>query len=197
MKMVKMRRVYNPETHFGRDEMARPRGARRMKLLTRIRVLIVFPLLASGILLADSVDDYVKREMEAKHIPGMAVVVLKDGKVIKQKAYGVSNIELNVPATLRNVYPVASITKLFTVTAVFLLVQEGKIRLDQEIIQLLPGLPNSWKNVTILNCLSHTSGIPDYPGIYDSRSPPADAGRGPEDGVNPCDGVSYGRQIGL
>jgi len=123
-------------------------------------------------MLADSLDDYVLHEMEAKHIPGMAVVVLKDGKVAKEKAYGVSNLERGVPATLQDVYPVASITKLFTVAAVFLLVQENKIRLDQKLTEILPDLPSSWRDVTILNCLSHTSGIPDYAGVYDSSTPP-------------------------
>jgi hypothetical protein len=121
---------------------------------------------------ADPVDDYINREIHAKHIPGMAVVVLKDGVVVKEKAYGTANIEFTEPATLQDVYPIASITKLFTTVAVFMLVQEGKIHLKDKITDLLPGLPASWKDVTVLNCLSHTSGIPDLHQIYDSWSVP-------------------------
>jgi D-alanyl-D-alanine carboxypeptidase len=60
-----------------------------------------------------------------------------------------------------DVFPIASITSLFTATAVFELVQDGKIRLDDRIAALVPGLPALWKDITILQCLSHTSGLPD------------------------------------
>lgn len=143
-----------------------------MKSIAWLVLAVFYSVLGSGISLADSVDEYVKHEMSAKRIPAMSIVVLKDGKVIKQRAYGVVNVEHAVPAALTDVYPVASITKLFTATAVFLLVQENKLQLNQKIVDLLPGLPNAWKEVTVLNCLSHTSGIPDYPGVYDSPSPP-------------------------
>jgi CubicO group peptidase (beta-lactamase class C family) len=111
---------------------------------------------------AHPVDDYVKQQMEDKNIPGLALVVLKDGKVIKQQAWGLANIELKVPVTLENVFPLASITKVFTATGVFLLVQDGKIRLDDKITRLIPGLPPAWSAINVLDCLSHTSGLPDY-----------------------------------
>jgi CubicO group peptidase (beta-lactamase class C family) len=92
-------------------------------------------------------------------------VVLKDGRVIKQQSYGLANVELGVPTSKDSVFPLASVTKIFTSTAVYLLVQEHKIRLDDRVTQLLRGLPKSWNEVTVLNCLSHTSGITDiFPG---------------------------------
>jgi CubicO group peptidase (beta-lactamase class C family)/transposase len=126
----------------------------------------------TGPLHADQIDDYINHEIHAKHIPGMAIVALKDGVVVKEKAYGTANLEFMDPGTLQDVYPIASITKLFTAVAVFMLVQDGKIHLEDKITDLLPALPASWRDVTVLNCLSHTSGIPDFPQIYDSWSVP-------------------------
>ena len=65
--------------------------------------------------------------MNARHIPGLVLLVLKDGKVIKQQSYGLANIELGVPTGKDSVFPLASVTKVFTATAVYMLVQEGKI----------------------------------------------------------------------
>src|SRR5271165_6430267 len=131
----------------------------------RVSFFILAYLLAVPCLFADSVDDYLREQMNARHIPGLVLVVLKDGEVIKQQSYGLANVELRVPTTKDSVFPLASITKVFTATAVYLLVQEGKLRLGDKVTQLLPELPNSWSEITVLNCLSHTSGIPDiFPG---------------------------------
>jgi CubicO group peptidase (beta-lactamase class C family) len=125
----------------------------------------VFQLLAASHLLADSVDDYVRQQMNAQHIPGIVLVVLKDGKVTKQQAYGLANVELGVPTSLDSVFPLASVTKVFTSTAVYLLVQDKKIHLEDKVTQALPGLPDSWNEITVLNCLTHTSGLVDiFPG---------------------------------
>jgi D-alanyl-D-alanine carboxypeptidase len=126
--------------------------------------LLIF-LLTAPRLLADSVDDYIREQMNARHLPGVVLVVLRDGKVIKQQSYGLANVELGVPTSKDSVFPLASVTKIFTATAVYLLVQEGKLRLSDKVTQLLPGLPYAWNEITVLNCLSHTSGIPDiFPG---------------------------------
>ena len=103
--------------------------------------------------------------MNLQHIPGIVLVVLKDGKLIKQEAYGMADVELGVPTSMDSVFPLASVTKVFTSTAVYLLVQEQKIRLEDKVTQLLPGLPDAWNEITVLNCLTHTSGLADiFPG---------------------------------
>jgi CubicO group peptidase (beta-lactamase class C family) len=131
----------------------------------RVSLFILAYLLAVPCLFADSVDDYLREQMNARHIPGLVLVVLKGGEVIKQQSNGLANVELRVPTTKDSVFPLASITKVFTATAVYLLVQEGKLRLGDKVTQLLQELPNSWSEITTLNCLSHTSGIPDiFPG---------------------------------
>jgi len=121
---------------------------------------------------ADSIDDYIRLQMQQKHIPAVALIVLNEGKVVKQQAYGVANIEFNVKATLNQVYPLASVTKIFTSTAVFLLEQAGEIHLNDKVTQFIPGLPDAWNEVTVEHCLSHTSGISDLPSVYNSFTVP-------------------------
>ena len=136
-------------------------SARSIALLLAILAVSVFGVAQS------TVDDYVLEQMKAKHIPSLELIVVRQGKIVKQRSYGIANVELNVPATNDNVYPIASITKVLTATATFLLIQDGKLRLDEPIAELLSGIPKEWNQVTVLNCLSHSSGIPDIPNIYD------------------------------
>lgn len=110
---------------------------------------------------ADNIDDFVHAEMARKHISGMAVAVIQNNQVIKESVYGLASIELNVPVTLDTSYSLASMTKIFTTSATMVLVQDGKITLDESITKVLPQLPAKWSKVTIRNCLSHTSGLPD------------------------------------
>ena len=63
---------------------------------------------------ADKIDDYIKREMTKRQIPGVALAVIKNGKVIKMKSYGLANVELGVPVTPDSVFDLASLTKQFT-----------------------------------------------------------------------------------
>jgi len=128
-------------------------------------LLILVQMLRAHSLFADSVDDYIREQMVANHIPGSVLVVLKAGKIIKQQPYGLANVELGVPTNVGSVFPLASVTKVFTATAVYLLVQEGKVRLEDKVTLLLPGLPNTWGEISVLNCLTHSSGLPDvFPG---------------------------------
>lgn len=111
---------------------------------------------------ADAVDTFLKAEMSRRHIPGISVVVVRDGKVIKAKGYGRANVETGAPATPDTVYELASVTKQFTATAVMMLVEEGRVKLEESILTYLPDLPEAWKPVTVRHLLNHTSGIRSY-----------------------------------
>jgi len=136
--------------------------------MNRIPWLLIAPLLLGAataytptVAQSDQADEYIRAEMQKRHIPGLTLAVLKEGRAIKQKAYGMANVELGVPATIDTVYQIASNTKTFTSVAVMLLVEEGKLSLDDKVATLLPGLPASWGGVTVKHCLTHTSGLPD------------------------------------
>ena len=115
----------------------------------------------------DGVDAFVQGLMQKRHIPGVSVAVVHDGSVVLEKGYGLANLELGVPATENTVYQLASVTKTFTATAVMMLVQEGKLALDDKITERLPDLPTAWQKVTIRHLLSHTSGIKSYTSVRD------------------------------
>ena len=133
-----------------------------MDFSTALRVSLACALLAPCAPRADEVDDYVQARMTAQHIPGLALAVVKNGRLEKSVGYGLANVELNVPARPETVFQIQSVTKTFTASAVMLLVEEGKIGLDDRITQHLDNLPETWKEITVRHLLSHTSGIKDF-----------------------------------
>lgn len=110
---------------------------------------------------ADEIDDLVRAEMVKSKAPGVAIAVVKDGKVIRTQAYGLANVEHNVPATPDTVFRVASMSKQFCAAATMLLVQEGKASVKDSVRKWLPDAPESWQGITLHHLLSHTSGMPD------------------------------------
>jgi CubicO group peptidase (beta-lactamase class C family) len=120
---------------------------------------LAFLLIASVVTRADKIDDYVKAEMERQHVPGVSIVVIKDMKIIKMAGYGFANVELNVPAKPETVYKIGSVSKQFIATGIMMLVQEGRITLDDPVSKFLDGTPDTWKAITVRHLLTHTSGI--------------------------------------
>lgn len=114
--------------------------------------------------LSPQVDEYVAGEMHAEKIPGLALAVVRDGAIVKAQGYGLANVELNVPVKPETLFESGSVGKQFTATAVMMLVEEGKIALDDKITKYFPDAPAAWREITVRNLLSHTSGIPDYTG---------------------------------
>jgi CubicO group peptidase (beta-lactamase class C family) len=109
-----------------------------------------------------SVDEFVNSELRAQHIPGVAVGVVRDGKIIKAAGYGMANVELSVPTKPESIFQTGSVGKQFTATAVMMLVEEGKVGLGDKISKYFPDSPPAWKEITVRHLLTHTSGIPDY-----------------------------------
>jgi len=111
---------------------------------------------------ADEVDDYVRSEMREQHVPGLSLAVVRNGEVVKAQGYGLASLELNAPATAETVYPIASVTKQLTAAAILLLVQDGKLGLDNKISRYLEKTPPAWREVTVRHLLANTSGIKDH-----------------------------------
>jgi CubicO group peptidase (beta-lactamase class C family) len=102
--------------------------------------------------------------------PGAAVLVVKDGGVIFEHGYGVTDLRTKRRIDSRTNFRLASVTKQFTAAAVMLLVRDGKIRYEDRLIDIFPGFPEYGRAVTIRHLLNHTSGLPDYEDLM----PPAD-----------------------
>lgn len=94
--------------------------------------------------------------------PGYAVAVVENGKVVFEKGYGLASLEYEVPFTPQTAFNTASLSKQFTGLAISLLVQEGKVDLDQDIRKYVPAVPAFGKEkITVRQLLHHTSGIRD------------------------------------
>ncbi|MCY7345539.1 MAG: beta-lactamase family protein [Pyrinomonadaceae bacterium] len=111
---------------------------------------------------ADEVDSYIETQMRNLHIPGISLAVVRDGRIVKTKGYGLANIEANSAAAPKTVYEIGSITKQFTAAAVMMLIEEGKVRLDNKISKYFPDAPTAWNQITVRHLLSHTSGIQNH-----------------------------------
>ncbi|MBK8608508.1 MAG: serine hydrolase [Chitinophagaceae bacterium] len=94
--------------------------------------------------------------------PGAAVLIAKNGKVIYRKAFGNADLELNVPMKAENVFELGSITKQFTAVSVLMLMEQGKLQLDNSITRFIPDYPTQGKKITVHQLLNHTSGIKSY-----------------------------------
>ncbi|HEX8250444.1 MAG TPA: serine hydrolase domain-containing protein [Pyrinomonadaceae bacterium] len=117
----------------------------------------------------DEIDRYVQAEMRRQKIPGVSVAVLREGKIVALKSYGLANVEHQVPVKPETVFQSGSIAKQFTAAAVMILAEEGKISLDDKIPKYFTDAPETWKNITVRHLLNHTSGMGDYPPEVDLR----------------------------
>jgi len=95
--------------------------------------------------------------------PGAAVVVVKDGAVVYLHGYGCADLEHRIPITPQTLFDVASVAKQFTGLSVAMLVQQGKLSLDDEIHKHLPDVPDFGKPITINHLVHHASGLRDWP----------------------------------
>jgi uncharacterized protein (TIGR03435 family) len=109
-----------------------------------------------------SIDRFVTEEMEREQIPGLAVGIYNRGQILLAKGYGLANVELNVPVKPETIFQSGSVGKQFVSAAIMMLVEEGKIDLDDSIVKYFPNAPASWKPILVKNLLSHTSGLAEY-----------------------------------
>jgi CubicO group peptidase (beta-lactamase class C family) len=93
---------------------------------------------------------------------GACVLGIDHGKVVFKHGYGVTDVETNTPCTPATNFRLASVSKQFTATAVMLLVDRGKISLDDTLDEFFPGFPNYGRRITVKHLLTHTSGLPHY-----------------------------------
>lgn len=150
----------------------------KMKLFFCWSLCLAFALgqTASAQIKADKVDEFVREQMRNLKIPGLALGVLEDGKIVKMSAYGTANLETGTPVTTKSVFTIASLSKQFIAMAVLLLEQEGKLALDDKAAKYIDGTPDAWKDITLRQLLAHTSGIVRDPADYQpyKEQPPMD-----------------------
>jgi len=110
---------------------------------------------------ADEIDSLIRGAMRQERVPGMALLVMRSGKVVRLSTYGLANVEHQVLVKHDTVFQSGSLGKQFTATAVLLLQQRGQITLDDPVGKYLPPGPPEWAPMTVRELLDHTSGIHD------------------------------------
>lgn len=128
-------------------------------------VLAEVSTLAAGITQATQpeVDRYMQEQLVEQRIPGITLVVVRDGTVIYGKGYGYADRETARPVKPEDRFEIGSISKSFAATAIMLLVEEGKVSLDDKLDKFISAVPPQWSGITIRHLLNHTSGLPEYP----------------------------------
>ena len=109
--------------------------------------------------------------------PGATAIVVKDGRVVHRKAYGLANVELQVAMRPESVLALASLSKQFTAAAILKLAEEGRLSVGDEISRFLPNYPTHGNKITIEHLLTHTSGLNGLSETSDLRAVNAQEGR--------------------
>lgn len=110
------------------------------------------------------IDSVAKKQMEVFEIPGLAIGLIMNNKVVYAKGFGVQSLDSMIPISDSSLFHMASVSKPFVATAVMQLVEKGKISIDSSLDSYLPYFrmaDNRYKKITVKHILSHSSGIPD------------------------------------
>jgi CubicO group peptidase (beta-lactamase class C family) len=143
-----------------------------VRVLMRAALLV---LVAPPTVAADPVDDIVNAQLKRQGVPGVSVAIVKDGAIVKAEGYGLANAELDIRATPDAVYQIGSVSKQFIAAGIMLLVQGGKVSLDDKASRYLAGTPASWEAITLRHLLTHTAGIVNEPPGFDPFKVQSDA----------------------
>ena len=115
--------------------------------------------------------DRIMADYDKPGMPGASVMVIRDGEPVVTRSYGLAYLDNETPVTPDTSFRLASITKQFTATAVLMLVDDGKLALDDSIREYFPEFPAFADDIMIRHLLQHTSGVQDYEPIYGDQFP--------------------------
>ncbi|WP_139487894.1 cyclic peptide export ABC transporter [Brevibacillus dissolubilis] len=109
------------------------------------------------------IESYILDNMEKSEIPGMAVVLIQDGRIVMKKGYGYADLDQAKPVTPSTLFELGSTSKAFTGLAVLQLEREGKLKLSDPVTQYIPWLSMTYEGkeqvITLADFLHHTSGV--------------------------------------
>lgn len=129
-------------------------------------ILLSTSIFAQGNFINDSIDSYIKREMTRWNLPGLAIAIVKDGKIVMMKGYGYADVTKKTLVTENTEFQIASCSKAFTGTSVALLENYGKLKLDDKVKTYLPYFKMHDEyltdHITIRDVLSHRIGYETF-----------------------------------
>jgi CubicO group peptidase (beta-lactamase class C family) len=109
--------------------------------------------------------DKVFAQWDTTATPGCALAVVRDGRIIYKRGYGMAKLEDGIVMTPDKIFDIGSVSKQFTATCIALLARDGKISLDDDIRKYFPALPLYGSPITVRHLIHHTSGLRDYNGL--------------------------------
>ena len=133
-----------------------------------LTVILIVSMAASAQVPASQIDALFSKFTNTRE-PGCALLVIKDGKTVFRKGYGVTDLRSRHAIGPETNFRLASLTKQFTATAIMLLVRDGKLRYDDHLSNVFPDFPTYSKAITIRHLLNHTSGLLDYEDIMEKQ----------------------------
>ncbi len=138
-----------------------------------IHALMMLPALglATAAARADTLDETMRHALQSAHIPGMAVAVVRNGKLVRTSSYGRASLEYNAPVKATTPFEIASAGKIYTAVLLMRLVDKHKIDLDAPVGRYVSGLPAQWQGITVRNLATHMSGLGEAdirPGTLDT-----------------------------
>ena len=139
--------------------------------ITRIPVVTAAVLMLLAVSINGQTSDTIRRidQLFSQYhnaMPGVAVAIARDGQTIYSKAYGLAEMEHLVPNTTETIFEAGSVSKQFTAAAILLLIQDGKMSVNDDVRKYVPELPQYDAPITIRHLLSHTSGLKDWGALY-------------------------------
>ena len=140
--------------------------------------LVQYPCTLHAQDLDQQIEAYLAEKIQVDRIPGLTAAIVKDGEVIYKGAFGVKNVGMEDELTTEHVFHLASVSKPFVASAIVILVEQGKLELDDQVVKHLPYFEladERYKDITIRQMLNHTSGMPDVQD-YEWENPQLDEG---------------------
>ncbi|MFB0565445.1 MAG: serine hydrolase domain-containing protein [Candidatus Aminicenantaceae bacterium] len=138
----------------------------RLKIVFTIVLLLNITLLAAADVRTDKVDRLLS-QWDNPNSPGCALAIIKDGKIMYKRGYGMSNLELNVLISPKTVFYTGSVSKQFVAMSIALLAEKGMLSLEDDISKYIPEMPDYGTPIKIRHLVNHTSGLRDYLSLLD------------------------------
>ncbi|MDA1306310.1 MAG: serine hydrolase, partial [Acidobacteria bacterium] len=142
---------------------------RHLVMLAALVLLVGRGAVSGQASLTARIDAIIETPIAAGKVAGASVAVVKNGKTILMKGYGLADLELDVKTPPGVTYEIGSVTKQFTAAGILLLQEDGKLSLDDEVTKFLPDYPTQGHRITLRRLLNHTSGIKGYTEMAEFR----------------------------
>jgi CubicO group peptidase (beta-lactamase class C family) len=111
---------------------------------------------------ASDTEALLKSEMAAHHVAGLACLIIRDGQPVTPFYAGKANLEWSSPVTADTVFEIGSVSKQFAAASILMLVEEGKLSIEDNLTKFFTNAPAAWKNIKVRHLLTHTSGLKNY-----------------------------------